>query len=473
MYPVFIPPTLPSLRPSSNPPYLLHQKVPKARHPACNSSTNSRFPSESRARTCANPQKPDNSWVFTDAFDHNMKLLTHKALFERVSSIRSPKQLLSSMKTREFAEKPKTVSSKREILAKTGALNSANLKKLMNFCEETAVSQETHYSLKNAHFRNYKYGKPNSFYQQIFRSDAVSAKKTRICAVSLENCIENIKKNAFKGCKTAKNWETLENKPRDARTNGQSLELVQEISEEIREFLAHSPRVPRISAQTLEEEPFLLDISNISKRQAPKVLRKPGFLAKKLREFAAVSELSKKSLQFLERSAIQVPENVKKAVFEQNFLLVCALKRSFSGFLSRNSLINERILLALGINARNPVSLVSKKAFKTLTRLFFAADQGNSELIEFCVRFFVGNDEGSLEKDEFFRVLKVLTQEIDEKLASSEKKKSLFENFLENFYMVRVLQKNANSVDFARFREVYGNYQMNIYDLVDLIFGRA
>lgn len=76
-------------------------------------------------------------------------------------------------------------------------------------------------------------------------------------------------------------------------------------------------------------------------------------------------------------------------------------------------------------------------------------------------------------KSEFFRLFKLLTQQIDMKGEENNIRKSLFDNFIENYYMTGVIMMDGENVNFDKFRKVYENYQMNIYDIVDLIFGRV
>ena len=46
--------------------------------------------------------------------------------------------------------------------------------------------------------------------------------------------------------------------------------------------------------------------------------------------------------------------------------------------------------------------------------------------------------------------------------------------FNENFEKLqKIASINLEDVNFDKFRKVYENYQMNIYDIVDLIFGRV
>lgn len=66
----------------------------------------------------------------------------------------------------------------------------------------------------------------------------------------------------------------------------------------------------------------------------------------------------------------------------------------------------------------------------------------------------------------------MLTEQIDARNEDKNLKKTLFDNFIENYYITGVITQNEDNVNFEMFQKVYEKYQMNVYDLIELIFGR-
>ena len=71
---------------------------------------------------------------------------------------------------------------------------------------------------------------------------------------------------------------------------------------------------------------------------------------------------------------------------------------------------------------------------------------------------------------DFKRILRTLTEDIDEKLKLSQAD-SLYNFFIENFTLCEIIQEDRENVNFHKFRQTYESYKMNIYDLLDLMTG--
>lgn len=69
-------------------------------------------------------------------------------------------------------------------------------------------------------------------------------------------------------------------------------------------------------------------------------------------------------------------------------------------------------------------------------------------------------------------MMKMLTEQVDGRNEDKNLKKTLFDNFIENYYITGVITQKEENVNFEMFQKVYEKYQMNVYDLVELIFGR-
>ena len=69
-------------------------------------------------------------------------------------------------------------------------------------------------------------------------------------------------------------------------------------------------------------------------------------------------------------------------------------------------------------------------------------------------------------------MMKLLTEQIDARNEDKNLKKTLFDNFIENYYITGVITQKEENVNFEMFQKVYEKYQMNVYDLIELIFGR-
>ena len=71
---------------------------------------------------------------------------------------------------------------------------------------------------------------------------------------------------------------------------------------------------------------------------------------------------------------------------------------------------------------------------------------------------------------DFKRILRTLTEDIDEKLKLSQED-SLYNFFIENFTLTGIIHESKENVNFQKFRQTYETYKMNIYDLLDLMTG--
>ena len=71
---------------------------------------------------------------------------------------------------------------------------------------------------------------------------------------------------------------------------------------------------------------------------------------------------------------------------------------------------------------------------------------------------------------DFKRILRTLTEDIDEKLKLSQED-SLYNFFIENFTLTEIISEKKENVNFQKFRQTYETYKMNIYDLLDLMTG--
>jgi len=474
-----------SFRPKSNPPYLMHQMALKSK-PITAKPSHQITPLIDDPRTHTSFPQPrrrkDYSFMFS-ALDHRMKLLTKGVYSNRKSLIRSPKQMLNSLTAMNFNTKHIYERKKRDLLTLTGGLTSTNLKNLMNFKEP---NETNYYSLKigsDSQFKNYKYQKPNSLCEQIFMKETIRKasfqQKPRILTRDLENCIDNLKeakeKDHIKENQdfSQENLDNIDHLEPKLNNRDKSQVLKDGFEESMEEILEYLENTLDFEAE-IKENSSKFETSQPNKDKIEVFLRSGNCKGPwMLKEFSSLWSLSKKVLKFLDKMK-KPQQSLINPVFSGKNLLLSIVKFNFSGFKGRNRLINDRVLLALDINPMKPLFLLSIEKYFKIVRLAFLGNQSQEELIDFSIRYFRVSREINVEKEEFFRILKVLTEQIDERIQENykEKRKSLFDNFLENFYMTGVLRKEENFVDFKRFKEVYKNYQMNIYDLVDLIFGR-
>ena len=452
-----------------NPPYLLHQMALKSHKPTTAKaySSHQMTPSidDPRARTSQQNRKED-SFIFS-ALENKIRLLT-KTVF---SHQKSPKHVINSEKTGFFAKIPLFDRKKRDILSMTGGLNRTNLMNLMYYNEGNSKKTD-YYQLKlteNQHnFRNYKYKKPDGLCEQVFMTEPIRSfssgvhQKKRRNISELENCIENL--HSAKKREIKEEIKEFREKPKEIPRNNRKNEDFYE--ESIKEMISFLGNPENIVKKDRNKDNFALDLSEIQQKELF-LSNKDPVLSK---EFMYLCNLSKKSYKFLEKTqriSIFSMINLEKSMFLGVF------KHCFSGFRSQNPLINNRILLAFGLNPSEIFTMLSADKYYRIARFFYIMDHTQEELIDFSMNFLRINKDSEVEKGEFLRILKVLTEKIDRKYEDFAKRKTLFENFLENFYMTGILGKDSNFVDFARFRDVYKNYQMNIYDLIDLIFGRV
>ena len=82
----------------------------------------------------------------------------------------------------------------------------------------------------------------------------------------------------------------------------------------------------------------------------------------------------------------------------------------------------------------------------------------------------VNDEEELMSVKDFKRILRTLTEDIDEKLKLSQED-SLYNFFIENFSLTEIIQDDKENVNFQKFRQTYETYKMNIYDLLDLMTG--
>ena len=463
--------------------YLLHQMAFKHK-PSTSKSSHQITPLIDDPRSMPMPQRRAKEASFSfSALDHRMQLLTKGVYSTRKSLIRSPKQMLSSLKTGNFNARMTITTSerkKRDLLTLTGGLTSANLKSLMGFKEE----KETKFyalSIRDSQFKNYKYKKPNVLCEHIFFKETIRKptgppKARPSTTQQLENCIENLRSTKKRENERenfneyTENHQEKQNSGNGYRERSRSFkDAFEETMEDILDFLDSEPDFssePRNNNIVLEVPQINSDKKDVFLRCGN--CKHPWML----KEFSYLWDLSKKAFKLLEKIKKPHPA-IESIVLSRKALLLAVVKHNFSGFKGRNRLINDRVLLALGLNSLKPLSLIPMEKYFRLVRLAFLGDQSQEELIEFAVSYFRVSSDGYLEKEEFFRLLKTLTEQIDQVIEDGKsRRRTLFENFLENFYMTGILKKDEKDVDFKKFKEVYGNYQMNIYDLVDLIFGR-
>lgn len=455
MNPILIP-SAPSSRPHTNPPYLLHQKVLKRQ------KENPERVFLPRNRAISIPRIKDHCFSFS-ALDHRMKALT-KGFQGSQTQIRSPKQRLSILNIPVLKESSER--KKRDLLSLTGSLNWANLKGLMDYSSGKAPPP-VYYDLplENGAFKNYKYKQPDILCKQVFLNEKPSKKTFISSNRMLEACMESIKQAPLIKPQINESYPL-------AKSNLQrNLQICFEESLlEIEEFLLNPLYFP---LKNPLKKPLLQNPSNVIEEIAPNrdnitVLLASGSCKEPfmVKECLLLHNMSEKALK-----RVKTPTNT---LLKAHTILLSVLKHCFSGFRTRNRLIRDRILLALGLNPLNPLEIINLKDYFKLVRLFYVMDHSQKELVEFAMGYFRVEKSEILYKEEFFRLLKALTEQVDNRLEEGEKgrKKSLFENFLENYYMTGVLTKENKIVDFQRFKAVYLGYQMNIYDIIDLIFGR-
>ncbi len=449
-----------------NPPYLLHQMALKSHKPTT-AKPNSSYQitpliDDPRSKT-SQRNRNENSFNFS-ALENKIRLLTKRVYSSQKSLIRSPKHLLSQMVSTKKI--PLFERKKRDILLMTGGLNRTNLINLMYYNEGNS-KKKNYYSLKltaNDHdFRNYKYKKPDGLCEQVFMTETIRSfhqKKTRKSISELENCIENLQ--SLKKREITEELKEFREKPKEIVRNIKKItDFYEETIEEMEKFLINPENIVR------NKDKFPLDLSEIQQKDV--------FLSKNTpilsKEFAYLWTLSKRALKFFQKT--NKINDKFSAINSEKSVFLGVFKHCFSGFKTQNSLINNRILLTFGLNPTDVFMILSIDKYFKIARFFYIMDHSQEELIDFSMNFLRINKDSEVEKGEFLRILKVLTEKIDMKYEDLAKRKTLFENFIENFYMTGILGKESNFVDFTKFRDVYRNYQMNIYDLIDLIFGRV
>jgi hypothetical protein len=60
---------------------------------------------------------------------------------------------------------------------------------------------------------------------------------------------------------------------------------------------------------------------------------------------------------------------------------------------------------------------------------------------------------------------------VDHLQISQADKEMILEKFQRNFFYFKIIEDDKPLVDFEKFKTIYSSFKLNIYDLVDLIFG--
>ena len=71
-------------------------------------------------------------------------------------------------------------------------------------------------------------------------------------------------------------------------------------------------------------------------------------------------------------------------------------------------------------------------------------------------------------------MLRLLTEKfnvVNENEEENKTKNILLDTIIENFKLLNIFPKNGKYVNFHSFSQVFLGFQMNIFDLIDLIFG--
>ena len=78
------------------------------------------------------------------------------------------------------------------------------------------------------------------------------------------------------------------------------------------------------------------------------------------------------------------------------------------------------------------------------------------------------DDKERVNKAEFFRVLRNVTANVEDKSTGTNE---IFNNFCDNFYLTGIIKEDSEYVDFEKFKTVFNSFKMNILDLLDFIVG--
>ncbi|KAL4492394.1 hypothetical protein ABPG72_005529 [Tetrahymena utriculariae] len=180
-------------------------------------------------------------------------------------------------------------------------------------------------------------------------------------------------------------------------------------------------------------------------------------------------------------------------------LMMTVLIETFSVLKYNRPALRNRILLSLGLNPQDIFQSVPKEVFKLFYEILVSKTATVEQNVQFILKFFKldddqdelkenGNEDNQeqilkgeqtkqkslldkkklvIDKDEFKRILRILTISIDEKAKQGEK--SLFDYMIENLILTEVIKPNEQQVDLDQFKSILIEGKINSKDIIDLI----
>ncbi|EAR85375.2 hypothetical protein TTHERM_00471520 (macronuclear) [Tetrahymena thermophila SB210] len=179
-------------------------------------------------------------------------------------------------------------------------------------------------------------------------------------------------------------------------------------------------------------------------------------------------------------------------------LMMSVLIETFSVLKFNRPALRNRILLSLGLNPQDTFQSVPKDVFKFFYEILVSKTATVEQNVQFILKFFKLDDDDDelqenrnednqeqilkgeqgklkvldkkkllIDKDEFKRILRILTISIDEKAKQGEK--SLFDYMIENLILTEVIKPNEQQVDLDQFKSILLEGKINSKDIIDLI----
>ncbi|KAL4446024.1 hypothetical protein ABPG74_011016 [Tetrahymena malaccensis] len=179
-------------------------------------------------------------------------------------------------------------------------------------------------------------------------------------------------------------------------------------------------------------------------------------------------------------------------------LMMTVLVETFSVLKFNRPALRNRILLSFGLNPQDIFQSVPKEVFKLFYEILVSKTATVEQNVQFILKFFKLDDDDDepqqkenednqvqilkgeqmksklldnkklvIDKDEFKRILRILTISIDEKAKHGEK--SLFDYMIENLILTEVIKPNEQLVDLDQFRNILIEGKINSKDIIDLI----
>jgi len=131
--------------------------------------------------------------------------------------------------------------------------------------------------------------------------------------------------------------------------------------------------------------------------------------------------------------------------------------------------IVDRILLSLGLNPSNELSMVTWEKFCAFKQILVSKDAPVNDIINFMIKFFKVDENEELKKEKFILVLKSINEKVDSHRTIVDLLNSSYHVLLENFRIFGIIKEGEKYIDFEAFKDVFLKNKMNILDLIDLI----